>query len=174
MVHTGAPSQRWKPPGFARGVPKPASARESTWLLHEGFRTAYTALDIETVIAEVSWAAREASPAIPLGRRYWRKRRMGRARVGLTQVLPITSPAVLTLLGLTHGDLMREWTALNDRGYETITQLIGRAARLHGFEGILCHSARNRPDGRNLVIFPDNCPGKSWFEDIQIGEVPYR
>jgi hypothetical protein len=163
---------RWNPPGAATGAPKPLHMPEARWLLREGFRTVYTSLDIGTVIREIAWHARELYPKVELDTEFWATRRVGKAIVKLSRILDVRTNDVLTRLNTQSRDLIGEWESLEFRGHETFTQLIGRAARLRGFEGIVCQSARHRPDGVNLVIFPDNCGDREkWVESIEIMNV---
>ncbi len=51
-------------------------------------------------------------------------------------------------------DLLNEdWSKINERGYETLSQALGRALVECGFEGLICNSAQDRR-GRNIVWFP--------------------
>jgi hypothetical protein len=160
---------RWNPPGAATGAPKPLNMPEARWLLREGFRTAYTLLDIGTVIREIAWHARQLYPKVELDTEFWATRRVGKATVKLSRILDVRADTVLSRLKARPRDLIGEWESLEFRGYETFTQLIGRAARLHGFEGIMCPSARHRPEGVNLVLFPDCCGEREkWVESIEI------
>ena len=52
--------------------------------------------------------------------------------------------------------LNEDWQTIQREGDESWTQAIGRGAYSAGFEGLLVPSARHRPQGVNLVIFPDN------------------
>ena len=68
------------------------------------------------------------------------------------------------VINLTHGNLpnwleLADWmkenfSRINDRGFETLCQAFGRAARSSGAAALLCPSARV-PDGINLVVFRD-------------------
>lgn len=66
--------------------------------------------------------------------------------------------------GLTVERMLEEdWEGLNDRGEESLSQVLGRAAFDLGCEAILTPSARVRR-GRNLVVFPENLAPESRFE----------
>jgi RES domain-containing protein len=163
---------RWNPPGLASGTQRPSRTPRLTWLLNEGFRTVYTSLKLETAVAEVLWHAKQGSLGLPLQHTYWDDRMVGKAGVKFSRVLDMTDAMTLARLKVHPRDLRKEWAALQDRGLEVITQLLGRAARYHGFEGIRCPSARDRPKGVNLVIFPDNCEDKKWLESLVVSKIP--
>lgn len=50
----------------------------------------------------------------------------------------------------------KEWLYDNYNNQESLTQAMGRAAFLAKLEAIIVPSAADRPDGTNVVIFPDN------------------
>lgn len=50
--------------------------------------------------------------------------------------------------------LREDWRALQNRGSESISQAVGRAAYKVGLEGLLVPSLA-APGGGNLVAFPD-------------------
>ena len=60
--------------------------------------------------------------------------------------------------------LEEDWRKVNDRGYESDSQALGRAVYDSGGEGILIPSARV-PGGINLVYFPKSL---SKFSKVQI------
>jgi len=49
--------------------------------------------------------------------------------------------------------LTEDWSKINERGYETLSQALGRALVECGFEGLICNSSQDRR-GRNIVWFP--------------------
>jgi RES domain-containing protein len=164
---------RWNPPGLATGSQRPSRMTEKDWLLREGFRTVYTSTTLATAIAEVFWHAKRATPAEPLRHNFWDQKMVGMGKVKLSCILDLRSPRTLRILGVDPAPLLGNWIIEQTRGREAFTQLIGRAARLHGFQGILCHSARLR-SGTNLVIFPDNCgEERTWLEHLKPTVVPF-
>lgn len=65
--------------------------------------------------------------------------------------------------GFTLREMLNEdWETLNDRGAESLSQSLGRAAFGLGFEAILMPSARLKK-GRNVVVFPENLLTTSHF-----------
>lgn len=65
--------------------------------------------------------------------------------------------------GFTVQEMLDEdWETLNDRGAESLSQSLGRAAFSLGFEAILMPSARLK-SGRNVVVFPENLLSSSHF-----------
>ena len=71
----------------------------------------------------------------------------------LSRVVDITGANLPAWLKL--GEWMLEnFSRINDSGFETLCQALGRAARNSGLSAILCPSARVA-EGVNLVVFPD-------------------
>ena len=76
--------------------------------------------------------------------------------VALGRVLDLTQTNVRRALGVTLKQLSQEdWRKLQDQGFESLTQALGRAAFHAGAEGLLVPSARVR-GGVNAVVFPQN------------------
>jgi RES domain-containing protein len=74
----------------------------------------------------------------------------------LSKVLDLTLPEVRRLLGVTLETLRQEdWRKVQDQGFESLTQALGRAAAGSGVEAMLVPSARIRK-GVNVVYFPQN------------------
>jgi hypothetical protein len=51
-------------------------------------------------------------------------------------------------------------------------QAIGRGAFVAGFEAVLAPSARDRPNGKNLIIFPERIRTGSKVEILGKDELP--
>jgi RES domain-containing protein len=51
--------------------------------------------------------------------------------------------------------LREDWRAIQERGHESTSQAIGRAAWRAGLEGLIVPS-HARPKESNIVLFPDN------------------
>jgi RES domain-containing protein len=74
----------------------------------------------------------------------------------LSKVLDLTLPEMRRMLGVTLETLRQEdWRKVQDQGFESLTQALGRAAVGAGAEGMLVPSARIR-NGVNVVYFPQN------------------
>jgi len=71
----------------------------------------------------------------------------------LSSVLDLTVASLPAWLKLSQW-LRENFTRINDGGFETLCQALGRAVRNSGITGILCPSARVK-DGINLVVFRD-------------------
>lgn len=95
------------------------------------------------------------------------------ARVKLARLLDLTSSATRQRLGFSLNELLNEnWIAIQEEGDESWTQAIGRGAVAAGFEGLLAPSARDRPKGQNLVIFPGSLLKGSRIEPMGMNELP--
>lgn len=95
------------------------------------------------------------------------------AAVTLQAVLDLTDGGVRRRLGFTLAELLDEdWLAIQDAGDESWTQAIGRGAYVAGFEAVLAPSARDRPRGKNLVVFPERIRAGSKIELLGQGELP--
>ena len=82
----------------------------------------------------------------------------------LKRVLDLTQASVRRALGVTLKNLRQEdWRKLQNQGFESVTQAIGRAAFHAGAEGLLVPSARVR-DGVNVIFFPQNLAAGSRAE----------
>jgi hypothetical protein len=68
--------------------------------------------------------------------------------------------------------LDEDWLAIQQGGQESWTQAIGRGAFEAGFEGLIVPSARDRPNGENLVIFPTNLRRGSRIDVIGKEDLP--
>jgi RES domain-containing protein len=71
----------------------------------------------------------------------------------LSRVLDLTAANLPTWLNLAKW-MLEDFSHINDGGFETLCQALGRAARNSGASAILCPSARVA-GGVNLVVFPD-------------------
>jgi RES domain-containing protein len=76
--------------------------------------------------------------------------------VQLQQLLNLTHESVLAEMNLTRRRLLRgSWRNTMQKGYEALTQALGRCAFEEGLEGLLVPSAQARK-GVNLVVFTEN------------------
>jgi RES domain-containing protein len=79
------------------------------------------------------------------------------AEVRLQALLDMTDSGIRRRLGFTLEEILDEdWQTIQREGDESWTQAAGRGAYEAGFEGLLVPSARHRPGGVNIVIFPEN------------------
>jgi RES domain-containing protein len=85
-----------------------------------------------------------------------RPRVLAGAQVKLRRVLDLTDQSIRRRLGFTLKELLKEdWLGIQEEGDESWTQAVGRGAGAAGFEGLLAPSVQDRPNGVNVVIFPD-------------------
>lgn len=113
----------------------------------------YTALDAETVRAELVYALTSWSPRPKL-----EKFVLHRIHVVLRRVVDLRSQRLLQRMGL-------EPEALASEDMKAC-QAIGHAAHWLSVGGLLVPSARN-PEGCNLVVFPDKQPADFVFEVVE-------
>lgn len=74
----------------------------------------------------------------------------------LTATVDLTSAPVRRALGVTLEELDAEdWRKVQQQGFESISQALGRAAAACSASGLLVSSAAV-PQGTNLVVFPGN------------------
>ena len=90
-------------------------------------------------------------------------------KLEVSHVLDLTAASVRRSLHLSLADLRDEdWRKLQDKGEESLTQTLGRAAFNARLEALLVPSARI-PQGINIVIFPENLQSSStmalWDDD---------
>jgi RES domain-containing protein len=120
-----------------------------------GFRAVYGSLELDTATAELmAYHRRQGRPdpeavvfpfaAVSL-------------EADVERLLDLTDAKVRRTLKVTLVELAGDWQAAQDRGYEALTQAIGRIARAAGYQGLLFPSAA-RPGGRNIVLFGDAVP----------------
>ncbi len=127
------------------------------WNAPESFAAVYGSLIPEAAMAEC--LAHHRHHAIPLNRAM--PRVFVAVSVRLHRVLDFTDAPTLAAIGFSARSIAREdWRRENDTGDESLTQVLGRAAREARFEGLHVPSARV-PNGENLVIFPDRLLSRS-------------
>lgn len=95
------------------------------------------------------------------------------AEVELDMVLNLSDQAIRRRLGFTLAELLDEdWQTIQREGDESWTQATGRGAYEAGFEALLAPSSRHRPDGVNLVVFPDKLRSGSRIEIVGKDDLP--
>jgi RES domain-containing protein len=122
------------------------------WNAPGSFRAVYASLSPELATNETmayfryyGFADHEAMPRL-----------MVAIEFKLSRVLDLTARAVRRKLKVTLSEIKAEdWRKLQDRGLESLTQALGRAAFADGLEGLIVPSSRVR-GGVNVVYLPDN------------------
>jgi RES domain-containing protein len=134
-----------------------------------GIEAAYASLSVVTAVREAyQGILSHGFPAAAI-----RPRVLAGAKVKLRIVLSLTDKSIRRKLGFTLRALVDEdWQMIQREGDESWTQAIGRGAYKAGFEGLLVPSARDRPDGKNLVIFPGNLRGGSKIDLLGKDDLP--
>lgn len=129
------------------------------WNPQGEFAAAYASLDPETAMAEtlahVRYYGLPEQTAMP--RVFWA------IQASLSRVLDLGSPSVRRRLAISLGRLRDEdWRRAATTPAGSLTQALGRAAFLAGFEGLLAPSAARRK-GTNLVVYPANLRRQSYL-----------
>lgn len=95
------------------------------------------------------------------------------ADVRVQALIDMTDSSIRRRLGLTLEEILDEdWQTIQREGDESWTQATGRGAYEAGFEGLLVPSARHRPDGVNVAIFPDNLRADSRIDILGKEDLP--
>ena len=98
---------------------------------------------------------------------------MAGANVELNRLLDLTDRKIRSKIGFRLDELLREdWHSIQLAGEESWTQAIGRGAHNLGFEGLIAPSAQDRPDGKNIIIFPEKLEKDSKVTLIAKNELP--
>jgi RES domain-containing protein len=126
------------------------------------FRAVYASLTANTAIIETeSWAryfnvATHATyPKV-----------MVSLNVSLQNVFDLTSGSHQSHLGVPLGKMLKcDWRSENEKGREALTQTIGRAIFVAGYEGILVPSSPD-PNGVNLVCFSKSLGATSYIKCV--------
>ena len=127
-----------------------------------GLAAVYASLSPETAMAETlahyRYYGLSLSQAMP--------RLFVAVSIRLSAVIDLTDGNVRRRLRISEDELAGcDWRKEIAAGRTPVTQLVGQAAQLAGFEGLRVRSAVD-PKGGNLVVFPHNLrPGS----DIQVG-----
>jgi len=122
------------------------------WNAIESFRAVYGSTDDVVALKESKANAEYANLPYP-----FRETRLVVAlEVSLSRMVDLTSAQTLERLGVSDEELRREdWRKVQEQGFESLTQTLGRAAFTAKAEGLLALSARV-PKGVNVVYFPQN------------------
>ena len=78
--------------------------------------------------------------------------------VRVSRALDLTDGQVRQRLGVSKARMIeeRQWLSDHYHNRESITQAIGRAAAVLGYEALISLSAADKPHGVNVVVFPKN------------------
>ena len=88
-------------------------------------------------------------------------------------VIDLTDPVLQKDFPETIANLMTEdWRAIMERGDESTTQAIGRAAFASGLQGLIAPS-KPQPNGVNLVVFPTRLTARSGLEVLNPAELAH-
>lgn len=145
-----------------------AAVRGGRWN-PRGIDAVYASLSVTTAVREAyqellrfGFSASTARPRTFCG-----------AQVTLQNVLDLSEKNIRRAIGFTVSELVDEdWLAIQQEGDESWTQAIGRGAFEARFEGLLVPSARDRPRGINLVVFPTNLRPGSKIDIIGKEDLP--
>jgi RES domain-containing protein len=122
------------------------------WNAVGSFHAVYGSVDDVTALKESKANAEYANLPYP-----FRETRLVVAiEIALSQVLDLTSSEVLKSLKVTEEELRTEdWHKVQEQGFESLTQALGRAVFAAKGEGLLARSARVE-SGVNVAYFPKN------------------
>lgn len=121
------------------------------WNAIESLRAVYGSTDALVALAEQQSNAQYANLPYP----FRETRLIVAIDVDLARVVDLTSSEVLKTLGVTEEELRREdWRKVQEQGFESLTQAVGRALFKAKAEGLLARSARVA-NGINVAYFPE-------------------
>jgi RES domain-containing protein len=127
------------------------------WNAIESFRAVYGSTDDVVAFAESKSNAEYANLPYP----FRETRLVVAVHVNLSRVVDLTAAETLETLGISEEELRREdWRKVQEQGFESFTQALGRALFEARAEGLVAHSARVE-DGINIAYFPENKQGGS-------------
>lgn len=133
----------------------------------KGVRTVYASLSPETAMAEALSNFRYYGIDIA--------RAMPRVFVAIEcrfeRVLDLTAGRIRQRLRVSRERMLDDWRKLTASGKPVITQWIGQAVSLAGFEAMLVKSGA-APDGRNIIWFPGNLGARSRAAVLESDKLP--
>jgi RES domain-containing protein len=122
------------------------------WNAIESFRAVYGSTDAVVALAESEVNAKYANLPYP----FRETRLVVAVDVELTRVVNLTMGETLETFGVTDEELRREdWRKVQEQGFESFTQALGRAVFAAKGEGLVTRSARVE-NGINVAYFPEN------------------
>jgi RES domain-containing protein len=127
------------------------------WNGIESFRAVYGSTEATVALAEQQANATYANLPYP-----FRETRLVMAiDVALLRVVDLTLAETLEVLAVSDEELRREdWRKVQEQGFESFTQALGRAVFAAKGEGLVACSARVE-NGINVAYFPENKAGGS-------------
>ena len=133
------------------------------WNAIGSFRTVYGSMNDVTALKESKANAEYANLPYP----FRETRLIVAVEVALSRVVDLTSAQILKRLEVTEEELRTEdWRKVQEQGFESFTQALGRAAFEAKAEGLLAVSARVQK-AINIAYFPQNrLPGS----EVQLWE----
>lgn len=133
------------------------------WNPIRSFRAVYGSTEDLVALAESKANAEYANLPYPLRE----PRLLVAVDVELSRVIDLTGEKTLEVLGVSEDELRNEdWRKVQEQGFESLTQALGRAVFAVKGEGLLARSARVK-NGINMAYFPEN---KSRGSKIHLGE----
>jgi RES domain-containing protein len=121
------------------------------------FRAVYGSTDDVVALAESKANADYANLPYP----FREPRLIVAIEVSLCRVVDLTDRETLKVLEATEEELRREdWRKVQEQGFESFTQALGRAVFAAKAEGLLARSVRVK-DGINVAYFPQNKASES-------------
>ena len=122
------------------------------WNAIGSFRAVYGSMDAVVALAESEVNAKYANLPYP----FRETRLVVAVEVALARVVDLTAAKNLEVLGVTEEELRREdWRKVQEQGFESLTQALGRALFAGKAEGLVARSARVER-GINIGYFPRN------------------
>jgi RES domain-containing protein len=122
------------------------------WNAIGSFRAVYGSTDDVVALAESKANADYANLPYP----FREPRLVVAADVSLCRVVDLTGVETLKALAVSEDELRREdWRKVQEQGFESFTQALGRALFKTKAEGLIARSARTK-NGINIAYFPEN------------------
>ena len=127
------------------------------WNAIESFRAVYGSTEATVALAEQQANATYANLPYP----FREPRLIVALDIELSRVIDLTVDATLEALAIMDEELQREdWRKVQEQGFESFTQALGRAVFAAKGEGLVARSARVE-NGINVAYFPENKAGNS-------------
>src|SRR5206468_7304443 len=121
------------------------------WNGIESFRAVYGSIEAVVALAEQQASAKYANLPYP-----FRETRLVVAiDLDLVRIIDLTVAENLEKLSVTEEELREDWRKVQEQGFESFTQALGRALFEAKAEGLMARSARVE-NGINVVYFPEN------------------
>ena len=121
------------------------------WNAIRSFQAVYGSTDAVVALAEQQATAQYAGLPYP----FRETRLVVAVDVDLARVVDLTDAGNLETLGVTAEELLEDWRKVQEQGFESFTQALGRALFAAKAEGLVSLSARVG-NGINVAYFPEN------------------